>query len=183
MMAQTRILPLIALGVFVVVGVILYLVAIKGRKPDAPLEPPAPQQPQPQPRGTVEAPPPTNDPGSKILEGADRAFQVGQFPAALKFYKDFELRYAGTDVWERSLTHVWERLHTSNASSPKNQQEPDLAAYIDARRKLADEWKRLKPLAQAAPTDESRAEIEKYLNTLPPADGRRKILDAWRDRK
>ena len=179
MMERVRIFPLVVLGVLVFIGVILYLVAVKGRKPDPTPEPP----PRPQPKGTVEAPPPTNDPGAKILEGADGAFKVGQFPTALKFYKDFELRYAGTEVYDRNLNHVWERLHTSNASSPKDKQDPDLAAYLDARRKLADEWKRLKPLTDAAPTAESRAEIEKYLNTLPPMDGRRKVIDAWRDRK
>ena len=178
-MERVRIFPIIALAVVVVIGVILYLVSAKGRKPD-----PAPEPaPRPQPKGAVDAPPQTNDPGSKILEGADGAFRAGQFPTALKFYKDFELRYAGTEVWERNLNLVWERLHTSNASSPKDKQEPGLAAYIDARRKLADEWKRVKPLVDATPTTESRAEVEKFLNSLPPMDGRRKIIDAWRDRK
>ncbi len=56
--------------------------------------------------------------------------------------------------------------------------ELDRGLAPQARRKLADEWKKLQPLS-----DSSRADVEKFLEKLPPQDGRRKIIDAWRDRK
>jgi hypothetical protein len=182
---QIKVFPLVALGVLLVVGVILYLAAAKGRPapPDAALPPPPAEPPRTAPPGAVEAPPPTSDPGQKILDGADGAFRSGMYPTALKFYRDFELRYAGTEVYDRHITRVWERIHSSHASSPKEKQEADLPAYLEARRKLAEEWKRLRPLTAAPPTPESKAAIEKYLQSLPPQDGRRKILDAWRDGK
>ena len=190
MAERLRIFPIVVLCAVLVVGLIIYWVSRAPREtrkdPASTIADPAPRPqppPPPPPQGTVQAPPPTNDPGQKILDGADGAFQAGMYPTALKFYKDFELRYAGTEVYDRNLTRLWERLHTSNASSPKEKQEPEFAAYLAARRKLADEWKRLQPLTAAPPTPESKAEIEKFLPSLPPQDGRRKIIDAWRDGK
>jgi hypothetical protein len=179
---RIKIFPLVALAVVVVMGLVLYWVATRPRatKQDPGAAPPAPAAP---PRGTVEAPPPSSDPGQKILDGADGAFQRKMFPTALMFYKDFELRYAGSDVFERNETLVWERIHTSNAQCPPQQKEADLAAYLDKRRKLADEWRRLKPLMTEPPTAESKTAVEKFQDTLPPMDGRRKIIDAWRESK
>lgn len=176
---RIKIFPLVALAVVGVMGLVLYWVSTRPRetKPDPVVEPPPP------PQATVDAPPPTNDPGQKILDGADGAFQRKMFPTALMFYKDFELRYAGTEVYDRHLTLIWERIHTSNAQSPPQQQEADLAVYLDKRRKLADQWRRLKPLLTVPPTAEAKAELEKFLESLPPMDGRRKIIDAWRESK
>ncbi|MBI3858123.1 MAG: hypothetical protein HY293_20775 [Planctomycetes bacterium] len=183
---RIKVFPLIALGAVVIMGIVLYLVTMKSRpsKVDPPpLGNPPPPEARPEPKGAVQAPPPTNDPGQKILDGADGAFRSGMFPTALKFYKDFELRYAGTEVYDRNISRVWERIHTSHASTPKEKQDPETPAYLEARRKLAEEWKKIKPLTASPPTPESRAEAEKFLSSLPPQDGRRKIIDAWRDGK
>ena len=103
------------------------------------------------------------------------------FPTSLKFYKDFELRYAGTEVYDRNITKVWERIHTSNASMAKK--DETLPEYLETRRKLADEWKRIKPLLDAPPGAESKEQVRKYAESLPADDGRLKIIDAWRDEK
>ena len=178
---RIKIFPLVALGVVVAMGLLLYWVATRPRetKPD-----PAPEAPRPPaPKATVEPPPPTDDPGQKILDGADGAFRREMFPTALMFYKDFELRYAGSDVYERHETLLWERIHTSNAKCPPQQQEADLPLYLEKRRKLAEEWKRLKPRMTVPPSAEAKTELDKFLESLPPMDGRRKIIDAWRDSK
>lgn len=185
-MEKVRVFPIVVLTAVLMVGIIIYLVSRK-KEPQRNLEDnavdPSPKREVVTPKTQVEPPPPTNDPGQKILDGADGAFRAEMYPTALKFYKDFELRYAGTEIYDRNLTRLWERIHSSHAMSPKEKQEPDLPAYLDARRKLADEWKKIKPLVEAAPTPESRAEAEKFLEKLPPQDGRRKILEPWRDRK
>lgn len=178
---RIRIFPLVALAVVVAMGLLLYWVATRPRetKPD-----PAPEAPRPPaPRATIEAPPPTDDPGQKILDGADGAYRREMFPTALMFYKDFELRYAGTDVYDRNETLLWERIHTSNAKCPPQQQEADLPVYLEKRRKLAEEWKRLKASTIFPPTPESKAAFQKFFDSLPPMDGRRKVIDAWLDRK
>ncbi|RPH51907.1 MAG: hypothetical protein EHM91_00750 [Planctomycetota bacterium] len=177
---RIKIFPLVALAVVGVMGLVLYWVSTRPRetKSDPVVEPPRPPAAVP-----IEAPPPTNDPGQKILDGADGAFKRQMFPTALMFYKDFELRYAGSEVYDRQITLVWERIHTSNAQCPPQQQEADLAVYLDKRRKLADQWKRLKPLLAVPPTAETKAELEKFQESLPPMDGRRKIIDAWRESK
>ena len=182
---RIKIFPLVALAVVAIMGLVLYWVSTRPRemKPDAVVEPPRPPAAADPPKGTIEAPPPSNDPGQKILDGADGAFQRKMFPTALMFYKDFELRYAGTEVYDRTITLVWERIHTSNAQCPPQQQEADLPAYLQKRRKLADEWKRLKPRMTVPPTAESKAELEKFQESLPPMDGRRKLIDAWRESK
>jgi hypothetical protein len=54
-----------------------------------------------------------------------------------------------------------------------------LPAYLDARRKAADEWKRLKPLTASPPTEQSRAELKKFRDGLPAKDGRIAVIDAW----
>lgn len=125
----------------------------------------------------VEAPPPAKDPGEKILEGADRAFDTAYYETALMFYKDFELRYAGTETYDRHAIRVWERMHTSGAKMKKK--DETLPAYLDARRKATDDWKRLKPLTASAPTEASKAELLKFRDSLPERDGRRAIIDAW----
>ncbi|HZN04770.1 MAG TPA: hypothetical protein VFD06_14395 [Candidatus Polarisedimenticolia bacterium] len=180
---RIKIFPLIALAVVVVMGLVLYWVATRPRETITDPVPEAPRPPAAPPKRTVEAPPPTTDPGQKILDGAEGAFTKKMFPTALMFYKDFELRYAGSEVYDRNITLVWERIHTSNAQCPPQQQEADLPAYLDKRRKLADEWKRLKPLMTVPPPAEAKAELEKFMEPLPPMDGRRRIIDAWRESK
>lgn len=179
---RIKVFPLVVLAVLVVMGLVVYWVSRKGRD-TGPAPEPASTPQAAAPRPTVQAPPPTHDPGQKILDGAEGAFQNKMFPTALMFYKDFELRYAGTEVYDRNITMVWERIHTSNASSPKEKQEAELPAYLEKRRKLADEWKRLKPLLAAPPSDDARAQLLKFMDGLPPTDGRRKAIDAWRDPK
>jgi hypothetical protein len=181
-MERIRAFPIVVLVAVLVVGIIVYWVSRKKDPPKEPADPAPPREVAP-PKPVDPAPPPTNDPGQKILDGADGAFRAEMFPTALKFYKDFELRYAGTEVYDRNLTRLWERIHSSNALSPKDKQDPELPAYLEARRKLADEWKKLQPLMDAAPTPESKAEVDKFAGKLPPQDGRRKGIDAWRERK
>jgi hypothetical protein len=178
-MERIRVFPIVVLTAVLIVGLIIYLVSRKKEPEKAgggTVVDPTPPREAVAPKPSVQAPPPPTDPGQKILDGADGAFRTEMYPTALKFYKDFELRYAGTEVYDRNLTRLWERIHSSHALSSKDKQDPDLPAYLESRRKLADEWKKLQPLAES-----SRAEVEKFLEKLPPQDGRRKIIDAWRD--
>ena len=185
---RIKVLPIVILAVLLALAVLLYWVSRRPREtPQDPAGNPAPPAaaqgtaPPVPPKGTVEAPPPAKDPGEKILEGADNAYQRGWYDAALKFYKDFELRYAGTDVYDRHITKIWERIHTSGASMPRK--DESLPAYLEGRRKLADEWKRIKPLLGAPPTPESRATVRKFFDSLPPGDGRLKLIEPWQDEK
>ncbi len=180
---RIKVFPLAVLGALVVFGLLVWLAVAKSKAeeakppPDRIPIPTAPVKFQPAPSPTAEAPPVAKDPGEKILEGADRAFQTGYYETALMFYKDFELRYAGSETYDRHAIRVFERIHTSGASMTKK--DATLPAYIDGRRKAAEEWKRLKPLTAAPPTDASRAELKKYEEALPPRDGRRALIDAW----
>jgi len=183
MAERVKVLPLVVLAVVVILGVLLYWVSTRPREtrqtPGAPPLPPNENRPSAPPNSS--GPAPSNSPGDKILEGADGAFRKGMFETSLKFYKDFELRYAGTEVYDRNITKVWERIHTSNASMAKK--DETLPAYLETRRKLADEWKRIKPLLDAPPGEESKAQVQKFAEILPPGDGRLKIIEAWRDEK
>lgn len=183
MMDRVKVFPLAVLGTLVLFGLLVWWAVARSKSVESsivqdPIEPPAaPSKIPSAPSPSVEAPPVAKDPGEKILEGADRAFQTGYYETALMFYKDFELRYAGTETYDRHAIRVYERIHTSGASMPKK--DETLPAYLDARRKAAEEWKRLKPLLAAAPTDAGRAELKKYEDALPQRDGRRAIIDAW----
>lgn len=171
-------LPLVALGVLVVLGVVIYFVAFRSRPSGSPAaDVPAPREAPAPAKPAFEPPAPSRSPGDKILEGADGAYRSGMYPTALKFYKDFELRYAGTEVYDQNIAKVWERIHTCGAKLEKKDEE--LPAYLESRRKLADEWKKIKPLTATEPTAESRELARKFAESLPPQDGRRKILDAW----
>ena len=174
-MERIRVFPVVVLAAVLVIGIIVYWVSRRKDPPNETVDP-APQREVAPPKPADQAPPSTHDPGQKILDGADGAFKAEMYPTALKFYKDFELRYAGTEVYDRNLTRLWERIHSSNASLPKDKQDPDLPAYLEGRRKLADEWKKLQPLTDAA-------EVDNFAKKLPPQDGRRKVIDAWRERK
>ncbi|HLY09017.1 MAG TPA: hypothetical protein VKW04_06910 [Planctomycetota bacterium] len=194
MAERINVFPLAILGTLVVLGLIVWWALAKTRA-EAPRIPGADEpvvsfKTAPGPAGasqgtkiragpspSVDAPPPAKDPGEKILEGADRAFETAFYETALKFYKDFELRYAGSATYDRNVLRVFERIHTSGAKMPKK--DDTLPAYLDARRKAADEWTRLKPLLASPPTDQSRAELQKYQGTLPPLDGRKALIDAW----
>jgi hypothetical protein len=189
MAERVKILPLVVLAVVVILGVLLYWVSTRPREtrqtPASPPVPPNENRPAPprEPGATAPAAAPaaSTSPGDKILEGADGAFRKGMFETSLKFYKDFELRYAGTEVYDRNVTKVWERMHSSNASMAKR--DETLPAYLETRRKLADEWKRIKPLLDAPPGAESREQVRTFADSLPPGDGRLKIIEAWRDEK
>lgn len=188
---RVKVFPLAVLAALVVFGLLVWWAVVKSKaeeaaSPGAAADPslagpaPAPAETaklKPAPSPSAEAPPVARDPGEKILEGADRAFQTGYFETALMFYKDFELRYAGGETYDRNAIRVFERIHTSAASMKKK--DETLPAYLDSRRKAAEEWKRLKPLMAAAPTDASRAELKTYEDALPARDGRRALIDAW----
>jgi len=183
MMDRVKVFPLAVLGALVLFGLLVWWAVARSKSVESsivqdPIEPPvAPAKIPSAPSPSVEAPPVAKDPGEKILEGADRAFQTGYYETALMFYKDFELRYAGTETYDRHAIRVYERIHTSGASMKKK--DETLPAYLDSRRKAAEEWKRLKPLLAAAPTEASRAELKKYEDALPQRDGRRIIIDSW----
>lgn len=183
-----KVFPLAVLGTMVVFGLFVWWIVARAKAEEAkvPLEG-ANQTGKPAtPQGTkipaktaapVEAPPPARDPGEKILEGADNAYDKEFWDTALKFYKDYELWYAGSEGCDRNQVRVFERMHTSGAKMPKK--DETLPAYIAGRRKAADEWKRLKPLTQSPPTADSRAELKKYRDGLPEKDGRIATIDAW----
>jgi hypothetical protein len=183
MMDRVKVFPLAVLGALVFFGLLVWWAVARSKSVESlvvqdPIEPPVvPAKIPSAPSPSVEAPPVAKDPGEKILEGADRAFQTGYYETALMFYKDFELRYAGTETYDRHAIRVYERIHTSGASMVKK--DETLPAYLDARRKAAEEWKRLKPQLAAPATDAGRAELKKYEDALPPRDGRRAIIDAW----
>lgn len=186
---RIKVFPLAVLGTMVVFGLVVWWAVARAKAQEAkvPLEGAA--QPGKAPLvapGTkiqakssppVEAPPPAKDPGLKILEGADNAYDAEYWETALKFYKDYELWYAGTEGYDRNQIRVFERIHTSGAKMPRK--DETLPAYVEARRKALDEWKRLKPLLQSPPTPGSRAELKKYRDGLPEKDGRLAIIDAW----
>jgi hypothetical protein len=182
---RVKVFPLAVLAALLVFGVLVWWAIRKSKAeefappPDSGSQPvpTAPVKFQPSASPSVDAPPVAKDPGEKILEGADRAFQTGYYETALMFYKDFELRYAGSETYDRNALRVFERIHTSSASMSKK--DATLPAYLDARRKATEEWKRLKPLIAAPPTDAGRAELKKYEEALPDRDGRRALIDAW----
>lgn len=191
---RINVFPLAVLGTMVLFGLLVWWAIARSKAAEpripGPNEPVEAVKPAPAPTGapvgtkirsapspTAEAPPPAKDPGEKILEGADRAYDTAYYETALMFYKDFELRYAGTETYEKNALRVFERIHTSAAKMPKK--DDTIPAYLDARRKAADEWKRLKPLMASAPTGQTRAELEKFLGGLPPRDGRRAPIESW----
>ena len=112
-------------------------------------------------------------PGERILQGADQAFETQYFPTALKFYKDFELRYAGTEAYEAHIPQVWDRMIASDRAS--SERDPTLPQYVTTRRGLHDEWKRLR----ARPRGEAKEDLRKFASKLPPDDGRRAIVESW----
>src|SRR4051812_217634 len=99
---RVKVFPLAVLGALVFFGLLVWWAVARSKSVESsivqdPIEPlavPAPSKLPPSPSPSVEAPPVAKDPGEKILEGADRAFQTGYYETALMFYKDFELRYA-----------------------------------------------------------------------------------------
>jgi hypothetical protein len=116
-------------------------------------------------------------PGEKILQGADQAFETKYFPTALKFYKDFDLRYAGTEAYEARVPAVWDRMRASDAASPDKDRE--LPEYLKVRKELHEEWKRL----TARPRAEAKEDLQKFAGKLPRDDGRRAIIDGWLEKK
>jgi hypothetical protein len=186
---RIKVFPLAVLGTVVLFGLLVWWAIARSRSREPNVAGPDDLQfqsetgPKPAPKlrpaasPSIEAPPPAKDPGEKILEGADRAYDTEYYETALKAYKDFELRYAGSETYDRHAIRVFERIHTSAAKMKKK--DETLPAYLDERRKAADGWKRLKPLLAASPSDPSRAELRKYMESLPPQDGRRSIIDAW----
>jgi hypothetical protein len=185
---QMKVLPLVVLGIVVILGILLYWVSTKtkittdsssSREPKPEEKPPqtVPKTHSESKKEAVDVQEPPKDPGAKILEGADRAFKTGYFETALVFYKDFELRYAGSDTYDQNSIRVFERIHTASASSEKR--DPDLPKYLDTRRRLHEEWKRLKALVTSQSATAAKAELEKFLGSLPPKDGRRPIVEGW----
>jgi hypothetical protein len=189
MVDRIKVFPLAVLGTMVLFGLLVWWAIARSKSREPNIAGPDDLQfssdtgPKPAPKlkpaasPSVEAPPPAKDPGEKILEGADRAYETEYYETALKVYKDFELRYAGSETYDRHAIRIFERIHTSAAKM--NKKDETLPAYLDARRKAADEWKRLKPFLASAPTDSSRAELRKYMESLPPLDGRRTIIGDW----
>ena len=184
MAERIKILPLVVLAAVVVLGLLLYWVTTR---PNSEMDRAALQDakreiaPTPPPKAAAPTPPKeepaAQDPGSKILEGADGAFKKGYFETALMFYKDFELRYAGTEIYDQNAIKVFERIHSSAASSEKK--DPDLPPYLDTRRRLYEEWKQLRTKVTGSSADALKAELQKYRDALPAKDGRRAVIDGW----
>jgi hypothetical protein len=174
--------PFIVLGVLLALGALLYVAMKFGDRGNPVPEPhpgvPLSKQLDPKPVSpSVDAPAPAGqDPGAKILEGADRAFQQGFFETALKFYLDFDLRYAGSDIHEKNVVRVWERIRLSANGMPKK--DETIPAQLEARRKLHADWTRLKAAADRKPED-----LKAFLAALPPKDGRRPRVEAWLEGK
>lgn len=181
---HVKVFPLVVLGVLLALGGLIYVGMKFGDKAD-PLPAPRPdlpvskQLPAVNPvTPKVDAPPPPNqDPGAKILEGADRAFQQQFYETALKFYLDFDLRYAGSDVHERNVARVWEQIRASAAGMPKK--DETIPAQLEARRKLHAEWTQLRSTVAQNPAEAPKARIQAFLDALPPKDGRRPKVEAW----
>jgi len=109
--------------------------------------------------------------GAKILEGADRAFKAGFFETAAKFYVDFDLRYAGTKVYDDKAPRVWEQLRLCYASMGQSGEAVDRP--LKARKDLHARWQALRDDPQAAP-----AALKAFLADLPAGDGRRPLVEA-----
>lgn len=107
--------------------------------------------------------------GAKILEGAERAFKADFHETAAKFYLDFDLRYAGTTVYERRAPEVWERLRLCYAAMGQSGEAVDKA--LAARRSLHDRWPRM------SEGEATAAELKAYLAELPAGDGRRPRIE------
>jgi hypothetical protein len=172
MAANSKSLYLVG-GAVVVFGLLLAYGWFVARSPkEGPRENPAAQAPK-----TGQAPPAppekpeAKDPGERILEGAERAFKTGFYGTAFKFYKDYDLRYAGSPGYAGNAPRVWELMRTSNTMSDKP--EPDLDAWLEARRRLHEEWQKL----PAGDGEETRAALKKHLESLPPLDGRKLLLE------
>lgn len=183
---RIKVLPLVVLVAVVVLGLLLYWVTTRpnseldraalqdAKRQIAPAPAPAPKAAAPVP---AKEEPVAQDPGSKILEGADGAFKKGYFETALMFYKDFELRYAGSEIYDQNAIKVFERIHSSAASSEKK--DPDLPSYLDTRRRVYEEWKQLRAKVAGSSAEALKAELQKYRDALPAKDGRRAVIDGW----
>ena len=140
------------------------------------LRPPAVEPgPDPFAPGTPVAPEPSvqdvDFAGAKILEGADRAYKAGFFETAAKFYVDFDLRYAGTKVYDEKAERVWEQLRLCYASMGQSGEAVNKA--LQARRELHERWQRLRDDPKASP-----ATLKAFLEDLPAGDGRRPLVEA-----
>lgn len=121
--------------------------------------------------GPKEEAAPVDVAGAKILEGADRAFKAGFFETAAKFYVDFDLRYAGTDVYAERAARVWEQLRLCYASMGQSGEAVDKA--LQARKDLHARWQALRDDPQAPP-----GQLRAFLAELPAGDGRRPLIEA-----
>lgn len=111
-------------------------------------------------------------PGEKILLGADRAFQTKYFETALKFYKDYDLRYAGTDSYDAHVPGLWEKMRAAEAAMTPR--AAGFAEYLAGRIQLDSEWKKLR----ARPAAEAQEDLKKFLARLPEQDGRRALIES-----
>lgn len=124
------------------------------------------------PPGTLAPDPDDKNPGEKILTGADRAYRAKYFETAVKFYRDFELRYAGTEIFDAHIPEVWDKITACDAAMPKR--DETLPAYLEQRKKLDAEWR----LLRARPDAEAKEDLRKFLGRLPEGDGRRALVEA-----
>lgn len=110
----------------------------------------------------------------KILTGADRAFEKDFIKTALDFYRDFELRYAGSAVYDANVPRIWERMMICHEKLGNT--DDTLYRFVDQRNKLQIRWLQLK----AAPPGPER---QAFLEALPPGDGRRALLSSGDEKK
>lgn len=110
----------------------------------------------------------------KILTGADRAFEKGFIKTALDFYRDFELRYAGSAAYDANVPRIWEQMMLCHEKLGNT--DDTLYRFVDQRNKLQVRWLQLK----AAPPGPER---QAFLEALPPGDGRRAQLSSGDEKK
>lgn len=131
---------------------------------------------RPEPEPVEVLPPATGLEGAaqKILTGADRAFEKGFTKTALDFYRDFELRYAGSEAYDANVPRIWERMMVCHEKLGNT--DDTLYRFVDQRNKLQIRWLQLK----AAPPGPER---QAFLEALPPGDGRRALLSSGDEKK
>ena len=165
MAVKSKSLYVVAGAVAVFAALLAYGWFVVRSPKDGPRENPAANAPKgPPPPPPAAAP---KDPGERILDGADGAFKAGFYETALKFYLDYDLRYAGSDAYADRAPRIWEMIRTTATMSGKAELAPP--GYVEERKRLHEEWLKL----PAGPGDE----VKKYLESLPPKDGRRAPLE------
>jgi hypothetical protein len=112
-------------------------------------------------------PPPFADGSERILHGADRAFERGEFRPAFDFYRGWELRQAGSAAHEANQARVLARIRVCGGKLGEPREA--LEKYLGHRRELQERWLAL----QGKPAGPEHRALR---DLLPDEDGRRARL-------